>query len=98
MLIVVAILVDGTIAEVAVTLVLVVVVVVVESHPLHVLSHSPGTMLHKSRDKIVKHCSNGTLFCLCAHRCAVTSGCLLVVAIAVPIVVVESHPLQVLSH
>lgn len=94
MLIVVAILVDVAMAAVAVMLVL----LMVESHPLHVLSHSPGTVLHKPRDKIVTHCSNGTLFCLCAHRCAVTSEFLLVLAMAVVVVVEVSHPLHVLSH
>ena len=36
-----------------VVVVIVVVNVVVVSHPLHVLSHSPGTFEHKPCDKIV---------------------------------------------
>ena len=37
----------------AAVILVVVVVVVVESHPLHVLSHSSEWVIHKSNDKIV---------------------------------------------
>ena len=48
--------------------VVVVVDVVVVSHPLHVLSHSPGTLEHKPWAKTVWHFDNDNLLRLFAQR------------------------------
>ena len=72
------------------------VVLVVVSHPLHVLSHSPGRLEHKPCAKIVSHLNNDNLLRLFAHRCAVLVVVVELVVVDV-VVVVVSQPLQVLA-
>ena len=80
----------------------VVVVVVVVSHPLHVLSHSPGRLEHKPCARIVPHFNNDNLLRLFAHRCGFCVVLVEVVLVNVlvvdVVVVVVSQPLHVLAH
>jgi hypothetical protein len=80
-----------------VVVVVVVVNVVVVSHPLHVLSHSPGTLEHKPCAKIVWHFANDNLLCLPAQRCGLAVVLVEVVLVDV-VVVVVSQPVHVLAH
>ena len=73
------------------------VVLVVVSHPLHVLSHLPGTLAHKPWAKIVWHLDNENLLRLFAQRWAVLVVDVDVVLVDVVLVVV-SQPLHVLAH
>ena len=66
------------------------VVVVVVSHPLHVLSQSPGTLAHNPCAKMIWHLESDSLLRLFAQRCKVE--------VFDWAVVVVSHPLQVLPH
>lgn len=63
------------------------VVVVLVSHPLQVLSHSPGSFAHKFMARNPLQYSSEFLLCLFAHR-----------SVVVVVAVVVSQPLHVLSH
>ena len=73
------------------------VLVVVVSQPLHVLSHSPGTLAHNPWAKIVWHLNNDNLLRLPAQRCTVLVVLVEVVLVDV-VVVVVSQPLHVLAQ
>ena len=73
------------------------VVVLVVSHPLHVLSHSPGTIEHKPCVKIVWHLNNDNLLRRFTQRSGLEVILVEVVLFGVE-VVVASQPLHVLAH
>ena len=72
------------------------VVVVVVSQPLHVLSHSPGTLEHKPCVKIVWHLNNDNLLRLFVQGCA--ADVVVRIVLVGVVVVVVSQPLHVLAH
>ena len=99
---------------VLVVVVVVLVVVVLGSHPLHVLSHWPGNVVHKSCETTILQKASSILLNLFAHRSVVVVVVvivvvtvvlvvvvvmvLVVVVVVLVVVVLGSHPLHVLSH